>query len=141
MALTPEEEADLEEQEEEIQDAADRLGAALAAPVAPSPPLAPPSSRTSDASALTELLETLVLRVDQVAKTSAEQFARVESVNSQMIATMRLAQEMIAQQDLLAQAQQDQIDQLSEAVAALIKINANLTEIVAALLAPVQQKG
>lgn len=85
-----------------------------------------------------DLLETLVLRVDQVAKTSAEQFSRVESTNEQMVATMQLAQVMIAQQDRLQTQVTSDIDRLETAVLALIKVNANLTELVAALIAPKQ---
>jgi cytolysin (calcineurin-like family phosphatase) len=130
---------EIEEQEEEIQEAGERLRAALTEPVPVTPPLQAPSSRTSDASALMDLLETLVLRVDQVAKTSAEQFNRVESTNQEMNATMELAQEMIAQQDLLVESLASSVAQLGDATAALIKVNANLTQIVAALLAPVQK--
>lgn len=130
---------EIEEQEEEIHAAGERLRAALLEPTPATPPLQAPPSTRSDSGGLMDLLETLVLRVDQVAKTSAEQFNRVESTNAEMNATMELAQEMIAQQDLLVESLASSVAQLGDATASLIKINANLTQIVAALLAPVQK--
>lgn len=117
-----------------------RLEAELMEP-APSPQVAPPSSNLSEMSAMRDLLGTLVQRVDQVARTSAEQFSRVESTLATMEATMQLAREMIGQMDDQYQKMTDLVERLETGLAALARVNANLTEIVAALLAPPPQKG
>jgi len=121
----------------ELEEAQRKLQATLTHPVDPPSPLSIPSAASPRSPEyVMDLLETVVLRVDQVAKTSAEQFSRVESTLEQMNATLELAQVMIAQQDQLQLQITDQIEQLQTALAATIKINANLTEIVAALVAP-----
>ncbi len=89
---------------------------------------------------LLDLMQTLVQRVDQVAKTSSEQFGRVESTLGSMEATMKLAREMIVAQDQQYHKMTDLVDRLETASVALVKVTANLTEIVAALLSPPPQK-
>ena len=127
----------------ELEEAQRKLQAALLHPTDPPSPLSIPTapeppSISYEAGAMLDLLETLVLRVDQVAKTSAEQFARVESTNAQMVATMELAQVMIAQMDRLQTQVTDGINRSETVTLALTKVNANLTELVAALVAPRQ---
>ena len=123
---------------ERVEAAQQHLQAALiAAP--PSVPIAPPSSNLSEMGSLHSLMQTLVQRVDQVAKTSAEQFGRVESTLSAMEATMKLAREMIVAQDKQYTEMTDLVDRLETISVAQAKIQANLSEIVAALLAPPQK--
>lgn len=102
----------------------------------PSPTPAPRSSIPSEMEALKSLVETVVIRVDQLARTMAEVFSQVHSVSDQQVATMRLEQEMIARTDELHTTLGDEIDKMQESVAAVIKVNANLSEIVAALTDP-----
>lgn len=83
--------------------------------------------------AIKGLVETVVIRVDQLARTMAEVFSQVHSVVDQMTGTLRLQQEMIARTDELHTTLGDEIDKLQETEAAAIKLNANLSEIVAAL--------
>jgi len=71
----------------------------------------------------------------------AEAYSRLSQLADQQIATMRLMQEMIARSDELQQTQGEQIDRTETVVAALVKINANLSEIVAALLGKDNQGG
>lgn len=120
--------------ERRIERAADVLQAKLSEPLPPSVMPAPASSLPSEAEALKELVGTVVTRVDQLARTMAEAYSRLSQLAEQQIATMRLMQEMIARSDELQQTQGEQIDRTETVVAALVKINANLSEIVAALL-------
>jgi hypothetical protein len=124
--------------EEETERAQQHLNAELASPNG-SAPIAPPSMNLSEMGAMKELLGTLVLRVDQVARTSAEQFSRQERVNSETEKTMLLAREMIAEMSRQYDEMTDLIERTETAMEALVKVNANLTEIVAALLAPPQK--
>lgn len=130
-----------EEAERRIAQAQDNLEAKLLAPLPPLVTPAPASSTPSEMEALRDLLGTVVQRVDQLARTLAEVFSRQSQVNDQALATMRLMQEMIARSDELQQTQGDQIDQLVTLVAATVKINANLSEIVAALLGKDNNQG
>lgn len=137
MAEEQDSQQDLDEVQEEILDEQQRLEAALTAPL--SPAVTPPPGRSetiSDLGALLDLMTVLVQRVDQVARTSSEQFSRVEQVLEQMVNTMRLAQLMIAQQDQQQIRLQDVLERLETAVAAQIKLNANMSEMIAALVAP-----
>lgn len=128
---------DLDETEQEILDEQQRLEAALTAPLSPAATPPPGRSETiSDLDALLDLMTVLVQRVDQVARTSSEQFSRVEQVLDQMINTMRLAQLMIAQQDQLQIRVQDVVERLETLAAAQVKLNANMSEMIAALVAP-----
>lgn len=129
---------DLDETAQEIQDEQQRLQAALTAPLPPStgPMQTVTSSATSERDALLALMTVLTQRVDQVAKTSAEQFSRVEQVIDQMVNTMRLAQLMIAQQDQQQLRLQDVLERLEVVVSAQVKLNANMSEMIAALVAP-----
>jgi putative protein kinase ArgK-like GTPase of G3E family len=129
-----------EREERERQEAATRLQASLtASPLAPHVP--PSSPKPSELDGMRDLINVLVQRVDQVAKTSAEQFSRVQATMEETEATMELARDMIVQQDQQYQELTDLIKRLETGLAALTRVNANLTEIVAALLAPPPQKG
>lgn len=123
-----------EQREQQTQEQADRLQAALSVPLPHTTTLPALSSIPSDSESQTRLLNVLVQRVDQVAKIGMEQRARDEQVLQQMIETMKLAQIMIAQQDQQQREVAEQIDRLETTAAALVKVNANLSEIVAALL-------
>ena len=120
--------------ERRIERAQEDLRAKLSEPLPPSPLPAPISSLPSETEALQQLVGTVVTRVDQLARTMAEAYSRLSQLADQQIATMRLMQEMIARSDELQQTQGEQIDRTETVVAALVKINANLSEIVAALL-------
>lgn len=128
------EDARPEPETEATQRAADRLQATLLAPLPTTPTLPAPSSPLSEETASLALLQTVVMRTDQVAQASQEQWARVEAVLQQMVATMQLAQVMIAQQDRQQTQLTALMDRLEQAAAALIKVNSNLSEIIAALL-------
>lgn len=121
-----------------LTEAEHQVAAELVQP-APLPQVAPPSSNLSEMTSLRDLMQVLAQRVDQVAKTSAEQFSRVEATLEQMNATMELARQLIVAQDQQYQAMTDLVQRQEIALAALVRVNSNLTEIVAALLAPPQK--
>lgn len=127
---SPEDEAERLQREQQL------LEAKLLQPQNPLPMPAPRSSIPSEVEALKSLLETVVIRVDQLARTMAEVFSQVHSVTEQQVATMRLEQEMIARTDELHTTLGEEIDKSQETTAALIKVSANLSEIVAALTDP-----
>jgi hypothetical protein len=120
--------------QQRIDQATDDLEASLLTPLPPSQIAAPRSSMPSEMEAIKDLVSTLVTRVDQLARTLGDVFSRNQQVTDQQLQTMRLEQELIARSDELQATQGDQIDRLETLVAALVKINANLSEIVAALL-------
>jgi len=122
------------EQHQEITATANRLQAALLEPVPHSQPTPPISSRLSEKENDLELLNTLVMRVDQIAKSNQEQQSSFAATQTQMVRTMQLAQEMIAQQDQLQTQATEQIDRLEVVVVALVRVVANLSEMVAALV-------
>jgi hypothetical protein len=125
-------ETDVEREEREAQE---RLAASLTMPI-PSPQSNAPHSLPSEMEALRDLLATVAQRVDQVARTSAEQFARMEATLNSMNATMDLARAMIAQSDQQIQTLVDLNGRVETVSAALVRVQANLTEIVVALLSP-----
>lgn len=131
-------EREAERQQERLTTAAHQVEAALTAPLE-IPSVPQPSSKLSEMAQLVELLQLAVARVDQVVRFNQEQSARNAQVMQEMQATMQLCQEMIAQQDDQVERQRATGDKLELLGAALVKINANLSEIVAALLTP--QKG
>lgn len=122
-----------EETTPQVQIAAEHLETALTQPL-PTTTLPQASSIPSERDAVLSLMELLTRRVEQVARASAEQWGRVDQVLEQMIATMRLAQVMIAEQDRQQREGQEQLNRMEAIMAAQIKINANLSQIVAALL-------
>ena len=122
--------ADLEAQ-------ADRLQAALIAPLPDSTPQEQSSFLIpSERESFQSLLATLVQRVDQLGKASQEQMQRQEQVIAEMLETMKLAQIMIAQQDRQQADLSDKMERLEMITSALLKVQSNLSEIVAALLGP-----
>lgn len=127
-----------QEQAEATERAEERLEAALTDTTSSLMEVSP-SLTVSEAQASKALLETLVLRVDQLAKVLDEQASRQERVNNETQATMQLAREMIVQTDVQYQKMLEVVDRMEVATEALVKVQANLSELIAALVG--QQKG
>ncbi len=129
-----------DQDQERLQAQAHRLAASMTEPVeAPDLPKARPLSSTqSESNAAKEVLNLVVQRVDQVARLNQEQWQRSEGTLKQMQETMRLAQVMIGQQDELQEAERETLLRLESAISSLVKVTANLTQIMAELLSPSQ---
>ena len=121
----------------EEHDAAWQVAADLAAPLPPPPalPTERPLSLLASESAIQELLQVVVQRMDQVARLNQEQWQSGQATLQEMRDTMELAQEFIASQEQQQQQQAELLGRLEVAIQALIKINSNLSQIVAALVA------
>ncbi len=130
----------MDPQTDPTQTAADKLTASLSVPPQPAPePL--PSSQPSARDVTLETLQAQSLRIDQMSKAMTEQAQRVEAAMGTVEATMQLAHLVIAQQDEQLTALAGLLERLETTAEALVRVQANLSEIVAALLGPPNQKG
>lgn len=140
-------EEEIERARLELERAQHHLQASLTTP-APSPTTSENGSISSGLDTLTAhlqaqsaLLDTQNQRIDQLAKTLLQDHASTEKINSEMLQTMQLMQVMIAETDKQQATLVDLMERQETATAALVRVNANLSQIVAALVGPPPEKG
>lgn len=99
------------------------------------------STLTAHLEAQSDLLRTQNERIDQLGKILLQDHASTAKINQEMLETMRLMQVMIAETDKQQATLVDLMERQETVTAALVRVNANLSEIVAALVGPPPEKG
>lgn len=130
---------ELDEQEQELRRQQTHLQAQTTQPHTPQN--SGNGSVPSEMRALLDLLEAQSARIETMGRTLQAESDRSAKLQTEQLETMRLMQLMIVEFDKKIVTMGDQVERLETIAAALVRVQANLSEIVAALVGPPPEKG